>query len=466
MAATAEGRPRLARAEAVIAIAAFGLLCLMVLTVAPTLIGPDGDAYRASIIAITEGHFLSLSAGQVHELALQLERCPFSHNICLVTGPAAGHGPLIAQWLRLPDGRWISEKNPGYPFLAAPFQVLGMIRVAPLFYAALGSLGLYAGARRWLGRGAGVIAVGLFCSCDLVMVFAWQNYWSTLTDAALVASGTGTLLYAVLAQERSARHRTWLGFIGFMAIEAAVFARYTNIVVLGCAVAAVIAVSRLRPGILPPKALAYWLTSAAISVAGLAAFDDLVYGGPLKTGYRPDEITFSAGAVIRNVRYMPARLVEAMPVLLLAVAGLVLIIARRVRSSTYDIAKASQARRDFAIALAVAAPWLAIWALYAAYNWTAQPGIGAWQSARFYLPALGPVTLLGTWLVARLPDLAHLPRRALLAVVPAAAAIIALFAIGSWTFHYQVHQAAPSAGPPHCNIGQAHCPAKPPPTAR
>ena len=462
MAATADPRPRLARAEPVLAIAAFAALCILVLTVAPTLIGPDGDAYRASILAITEGHFLTLSAGQVHALAVQLQRCPFAQAICLVSGPVGRHGPVIAQWLKLPDGRWISEKNPGYPFLAAPFQALGIIRVAPLFYAALGCLGLYAGAQRWLGRGAGAIAVGLFCSCDLVMVFAWQNYWSTLTEAALIAAGTGTLLWVVLAQEAPARYRTWLGLLGFLAIEAAVFARYTNIVVLGCAVAAMLAVSRLRPDSLPPKALGYWLTSAGISVLGLATFDDLVYGGTFKTGYRPGEITFSAGAIFRNERYMPARLVEAMPVLLLALAALVLIIARRIRSSTYDVAHAGQARRDFAIGLAVAAPWLAIFALYAAYNWTAQPGIGAWQSARFYLPALGPVTLLGTWLLSRLPGLAHLPRRTLLAAVPSVAAVFALFAIGSWTFRSQVAQATPSGGPPHCNIGQALCPAKPP----
>jgi hypothetical protein len=466
MAATADAEPRLAPAEPVVAIAAFAVLCLLVLTVAPTLIGPDGDAYRASIIAITEGHFLSLSAGQVHALAIQLERCPFSNNICLITGRLAGHGPVIAQWLKLPDGRWISEKNPGYPFLAAPFQALGLIRLAPLFYAALGGVGLYAGARRWLGRGAGAIAVGLFCSCDLVMVFAWQNYWSTLTDAALIAAGTGTLVWVVLAEEAPARYRTWLGLLGFLAIEAAVFARYTNIVVLGCAVATVLAISRLRPGGLPARALGSWLTSAALCVAGLAAFDDLVYGGPLNTGYRPGEITFSAGAILSNARYMPARVVEAMPVLLLALAALVLIMARRIRSRTYGVAKASQARRDFAVGVAIAAPWLAISALYAAYNWTAQPGIGAWQSARFYLPALGPVILLGSWLLVRLPDLVHLPRPGLLAAVPAVAAVIALFAIGSWTFRYQVDQATPGAGPPHCNIGQAHCPAKPPPTAR
>ena len=40
------------------------------------------------------------------------------------------------------NGRWISEKDPGYPFLAAPFQELGVIRWAPLFFGALACLGL------------------------------------------------------------------------------------------------------------------------------------------------------------------------------------------------------------------------------------------------------------------------------------------------------------------------------------
>ena len=86
-------------------------------------------------------------------------------------------------WVRLRGRRWISEKDPGYPFLAAPFQLLGIIRLAPLFYGALGCLGLFVGARRWLGRFGGAAAVGLFCSSGAALLFAWQDYWPTFTDA-------------------------------------------------------------------------------------------------------------------------------------------------------------------------------------------------------------------------------------------------------------------------------------------
>jgi hypothetical protein len=122
-------------------------------------------------------------------------------------------------------GRWISEKDPGYPFLAAPFQALGVIRLALLFYGALACLSLFVGARLWVGRFGGAAAVGLFWSSGAALLFAWRDYMPTFTDASLIAAGTGVLLWVALAEEAAARQRTWLGLAGFVAIEAAVFAR-------------------------------------------------------------------------------------------------------------------------------------------------------------------------------------------------------------------------------------------------
>jgi len=94
------------------------------------------------------------------------------------------------------------------------------------------------------------------------------------------------------------RRRTWAGLPGFVAIEAGVFCRYTNIVVLGCAVLAVLAAWRLPGTRLPAAALGWWLGSVAVFGAGVAIFDDLAYGGPLRTGYPAGLITFSLGAVL------------------------------------------------------------------------------------------------------------------------------------------------------------------------
>src|SRR3984957_7093068 len=234
--------------EAVVSLAAFAALCVVVLSFAPQAgVEPDDGAYRASIVAMTEGHFLTLSGAQVDALAAELDDAP---------------GQAPNQWVELPDGRYISEKDPGYPFLAAPFQALGIIRWAPLFSGALACLGLFIGARRWLGRFGGPTAVGLYCSSGAALLFAWRDYMPTFTDASLIAAGSGTLLWALLAAEASPRRRGWAGIAGFAAIEIAAFVRYTDIVILGCAVVTVIVAWRLRAAKLAAGTLCWWLSPA------------------------------------------------------------------------------------------------------------------------------------------------------------------------------------------------------------
>jgi hypothetical protein len=408
---------RLICVEAALAIVAFAALCVLVLSFAPQLgVEPDDGAYRASIVAMTEGHFLTLSSAQVNALAGKL-------------GDGMG---VPNQWVELSGGRYISEKDPGYPFLAAPFQALGIIRWAPLFFGALACLGLFIGARRWLGRFGGLAAVGLYCSSGAALLFAWRDYMPTFTDASLVAAGSGFLLWALLATDGSPRRRTWAGIAGFAAIEIAAFVRYTDIVILGCAVATVIVAWRLRAARLPLRTLCWWLASVAVFGAGVAIFDDLVYGGPLTTGYRPGEVTFGLGAIVPNLQYMPAHLMQAMPMLVLGLAALAWIIVRGLVLRRADGQAGAVARRDLWVSVAVAASWLAVWGLYSAYFWTNDPSEDTLQTARFYVPAIGAISLLGAWLVTRIPG------RAWLAGLTSAAVVAAMFGLGAWSFHAMV----------------------------
>jgi hypothetical protein len=410
-------------AEVCLAAAAFAVLCVLVLRASPYLPEPDDNAYRASIVAMTDGHFFTLSGAQAHALAEQL--APQLGHSRLTPGP--GGGPI--QWVQLPGGRWISEKNPGYPYLAAAFQALGLIRLAPLFYGALGCLGLYFGGRRWLGGFGGAAAVVLYCSSGAAILFAWRDYMPTFTEASLIAAGAGALLWAVLAAEAGTRRRTWAGLAGFVALEAATFSRYTNVAVLGCAVIAVLVAWRRQAGRLPGSAVAWWLASAGVLGAGAAIFNTLIYGGPLRSGYRPGEITFSRSAIGPNLRYMPAHLIQAMPMLVLGLAALAGIAVAWLRGRRAGGQQAAAAGRDLAIGAALAGPWAAIWALYATYTWTAAPGLSTLQAARFYVPALGPISLLGAWLLVRVP------RRQPLAAITTLAVAGVLFGLGGWAFH-------------------------------
>ena len=135
--------------EAILAAAAFAALCLAVLSVAPQAAEPDDGAYRASIVAMTDGHFLTLSAAQAEAMARQLD-----------DNPAAPPN----QWVELANGRYISEKDPGYPFLAAPFQALGIsagLRCSTARWPAWGCLRRTALARtlRRVRRGGPVLLI-------------------------------------------------------------------------------------------------------------------------------------------------------------------------------------------------------------------------------------------------------------------------------------------------------------------
>jgi hypothetical protein len=356
-------------AEACLAAAAFAVLCVLALRASPYLPEPDDYAYRASIVAMTDGHFFTLAQAQAHALAGQLAP-QVGHNRL---GPGPGGG--LVQWVQLPGGRWISEKDPGYPYLAVAFQALGVIRLAPLFYGALACLGLFFGGRRWLGRFGGAAAVGLYCSSGAAILFAWRDYMPTFTEASLISAGTGALLWAVLAAEASTRRRTWAGLAGFLALEAATFSRYTNIVVLGCAVIAVLVAWRLRAAQLPGSPVAWWLASVCLLGAGVAIFNTLIYGGPLRSGYRPGEIIFSLSAIGPNLRYMPAHLIQAMPLLVLGLGALAGIAIGWLRGRRAGGERAALAGRDLAVGVALATSWAAVWVLYATYTWTAAAGL-------------------------------------------------------------------------------------------
>ena len=392
---------RISPAEIIVAVAFFIALCVVSLTTAASLLEPDDYAYRASIVALTHGQ-IALSDTEYQSLITQL-----TDPAHPATGPGPDGGQAIQQWVQLPDGRWLSEKNPGYPFLAAPFQYVGALRWAPLFYGALACLAMFVGARRWLGAWAGTWAVGLFCGSGAALVFAWRATMPTFTDAALIAAGAGALLWTGLARERTTPLRISAGLLGFLAIEAAVAVRYTNVVFLIVAVVvSLIIVPRCG---LSRWALAWWLGSVALLVAALALFNHAFYGSAFATGYSSGVITFSLASIAPNLTHLPLLLVQAMPLLVLASVAVVWCAVRVIQAVRNVVEPDVRARwlRDGWICAALAAGWLGLWALYAAYDWTARMAVndggGSVHLIRFYLPSLGPIALLATWFVMQIP---------------------------------------------------------------
>ena len=418
--------PRPSWFEIGVAIAIFIAFCGLILAKSPQLLEPDDYAYRASIVALSHGN-VTLNAAQYTALAKELGASVVTLPSSTPTNSPGGFGGIggpdgalgyggfggpggiggqgIQQWVKLSNGSYISEKNPGYPFLALPFQMIGALRLAPLFYGGLACLALFVGLRRWAGKWAGTWAVALFCASGAAAVFAWRSTMPTFTDASLIAAGAGALLWAYLADDRSTTNRMILGLLGLVAIEAAVAVRYTNIVFLIVAIAAALLFTRKVR--LPWSTLVWWLGSVAVFGVVMMWWNLRYYGSPISTGYSSGEITFSLGSVLPNLTHMPIRLVESMPMILLAIAGLIWMIVQAVRSGSFDAVRRWRARRDVVIGAVLASGWLGLWALYSAYDWTVRMAGddlgGSVHTIRFYMPALGIIAALGAWFLVQLP---------------------------------------------------------------
>ena len=369
--------------SAVVAVAAFAVV---VLTHATSMLEPDDFAYRASIVALSHGQIL-LSNAQY--LALE-------HSL------ASSGQSGVMQWHHMASGYWISEKNPGYPFLAVLFYLVGLLRLTPLFFGALACWGMFVGMRRWAGELAGVLVVWLYCFSGAALTFAWRATMPSFTDASLIAAGAGWLLWAMLATDATRSRRRWVGLAGLVALELAVFVRYTNILELAVAVLAVaLGVRRARLGL---ATLVTWGSSLLALGVLVLGFDQWAYGSATSTGYSAGEITFSPSSFVPNLRHMPAQLTSAMPLWILAAASLA-VIAWRALPRAHATVESTAARRDARVAAVLAAGWLGLWILYLCYTWTVNMSSGGSGATvhviRFYLPALGPIAMLAAWLVAR-----------------------------------------------------------------
>ena len=418
------------------------MLCIVVLVARPFLVEPDDFAYRASIVGITEGHFLTLSAAQVHALAAhlgQLRGAGVKRRLGVgrsIVGPGpvpsrqpgAGPGPVGPSGTPMGAARQRPLDQREGPGLPLPRRALSSARLDPTRAVVLRRARASASSpARWRGSAATAAPPRSLSSARP----GRRGLFAGVLHADLhrrLADRSGLwrpALGSPRGKEAGRGHRTFVGLLAFLAFETAVFVRYTDVVVLLCRTDGRRCVEvQPKHGIYP--CLAWWLGSVVLFGAGVALFDDLVYGGPFKSGYGPGEITFSLSSILPNFRYMPAHLVEAMPMLFFGLGAVVWIVWCRVRLRGRLLSDelGASARCDFAVAVALAASWFSVWGC-------TRPTPGprtlygtTLQFACFYVPALGAISLLGAYPIVLCPEPRDLPGSRRVAVV------VGIFALG------------------------------------
>jgi hypothetical protein len=385
----------------------------IVLAKVPILFEADDYAYRASIVALKNG-LITLSASQYAQL----------------NGALRGSGQFgIYQWVHLADGSWISEKNPGFPFLAEPFYLLGNLRMIPVFYSLLAVTGLYLGARKWFGAGAGLVASISFLFSGASLAYANRLTMPTFTEACLVAAALGLLLWSCKSGD-SHRARVVLSSLAFVFLGAAVFSRYTN---------AVIYVGVLFPFLVFYKRLHFlwgavlcWMGVTASFATLILCFNNHFYGGWLKSGYSGQHFASSLSNFPKNISQITPFLLESMPVVLLALWGAYHLLKKE-PSVTGGVARQRRVL-GMVLVLSVVLPW----GLYFGYDRTAfnLSSQAAFHVVRFYVPALGALALLAT---SQLMKIGFRLRVVLLVI---------LVACSLWSFATLTTQVPPAPGQP------------------
>lgn len=413
------------------------------------VVEPDDYSYRAQAAALRDGH-LTLSKSQYQQLDEKLraheDRASPSTN---ASGPGAAlvTADGIVQWVEQPDGRFISEKNPGWSFIAAGFEAVGLLRIVNALFLAVAAAAVWIATRRWIGPWAATLAVVLLAWSPFTLVFSTRVWMPTYAGAMLVATGLALAVWVLVASDRTDRART-LGLLGSVAaLSIATWMRYTDVLVLASLGLVMVVAAWKGRGISLRRTLACGLVGV-FTLGGIAWFNSAHYGSVHATGYEltqadrvvrgagepalggvpgspganppvgteqtrsksggplRTDVSFSLSAIADNLAGMPLRLAFALPQSAMALVALVCVVLGgwwRNRRHDADM---------LALAL-LAASWAAPWLLYAAYDWTARQagsGVGGWvHTTRFYASAVGPIALLFTWALWRAPreQIAH-----------------------------------------------------------
>lgn len=347
------------------------------------------------------------------------------------------------------EDRWALRKAPGYPLLAVPFHWLGQARLANAVLAVLAAWVVYQLLAAWRDEWAACLGVIVLLWSPISLLALRYSSMSTFADGALPAIGGGLALLYGLRPVTGRRSPVPLLFLAGLAAGWAVASRLPNAplpVLIGLYL--VVTIWNRRPAIGP----AAWLHLGAfglgcvLALAGLAWYNQAVFGHPLDTGYRYDSpyqehflweaeaareldgtptwladgsLAAIGAALFNHLGRWVQPLLLGWPLLPLALLGLILALGR--------LALPLPAWLAGLWLLAVYAPYAGL-VYFGVTRELAMPYVQGWgfyAVDRYLFPAWLPVTMLAAGL------LAQAPRRLALGLV-------LVSAVGSAWLYFQV----------------------------
>ena len=325
------------------------------------------------------------------------------------------HGGQLICFGKVPGNRWALTWAPGYAFYLTPFEAAGI----PWLGASIISLGLaavlYLLLRRLRDEKTALFGVIILLFTPLYLAMWQRVYMDTLAATALSGMGGGLYLYYWLSPQEGSRWRAVSLLLAGFLLAASVAVRYTNIsILLVFLIHFLFMTGRAAIGhkvFLRP--LLFFGTGLVLPLAGLMAYQAVVFGSPLIYGghYSQLPATFAwdylgtpaAYNIVRsNVIQLWAPLLIGIPALFLSLPAM--LVAGYGKIFTGQIRGWEELPGH---AWWLLAGWfLAVFGLFLFYEWTAglQTALIPFILAtRFYLPALFPLALMAALALAHFP---------------------------------------------------------------
>jgi hypothetical protein len=340
-----------------------------------------------------------------------------SITIGIEEAEAYKYGGVLSQYVLVGDNRWALTEAPGYIFYLLPFYYIHAPELGNLVLAAGMAAVAYLLLKRLRDEKTACLGSLLLLFTPVALAMMQRSYADSFGAAAFLSMGGGLYIYYCLrSQEPSSRSAGILLFLAWLGLGWGVMANYYN--------ALVVLVFMLHFVYMSARSLlagrrravvraSIWAgLGLAVPLAALLVYQNAVFGSPWRFGFQYTQlpVSFSLGFLRPNIKYVTVALLVGFPLILPCAAALFTALYQKVRllmprRKTEDINDTwPELRWDILLLLG---GWLAaVYGLYLSYEWTANTqmaGMPFIVMARYYLPAVLPLTVLAVLWLGRVP---------------------------------------------------------------
>ena len=335
-------------------------------------------------------------------------------TIGLEQSEASLYGGTLSQYVTVGDNRWALTEAPGYIFYLLPFYYMHAPALGDLALAAGMAFVAYILLKRLRDEKTACLGTLLLLFTPVALAMMQRTYADSFAATAFLSMGGGLYIYYVLAaRELSSRIGSVILFLAGLLLAWSVAANYNNsVVVLVFVIHFIFMFIRSRSRGPRVPAFMFMILGLAVPFSLLLFYQKLVFGSPWVFGFQYSQlpIGFALRYLRLNIEYVTAALLVGFPLLLgaaLAYCG-----SLYYKITAFFDGAGKEARNDplpelsWETMLLLGGWILAVFGLYLNFEFTANSRVGGMSfiiMARYYLPAVLPLTICAVLLLTRVP---------------------------------------------------------------